>query len=104
MMKEVSLSIERVDYVYDDGINQHFVWVIKSDLEFFKNSFVLYRPSSFNHGILPDDEKIVNNLVEDWNKGLLDKIRMYCYIEDKEDKVWCELMQLERNRRLGLLV
>jgi hypothetical protein len=42
-------------------------------------------------------------LVEDWNKGLLDKIRMYCYIEDNTDKVWCELMQLERNRRLGLL-
>ena len=104
MISNGSLTIERVDYVYDDGINEHLVWVIISDLDFFKNSFILDRPSSFNHGILPDDEKIVNTLIDDWNKGLLDKIKMYCYIEDNTDKVWCDLIQLERDRRLGLLV
>ena len=104
MISNGSLTIERVDYVYDDGINEHSVWVIISDLDFFKNSFILDIPSSFNHGILPTDEKIVNTLIDDWNKGLLDKIKIYCYIEDKSDKVWCDLIQLERNRRLGLLV
>ena len=98
------ISVKRMDYIYNDGYHDYNVWIIISDLEFFKNAFILDRPSHHNNKILPDDDKIINALLSDYNNGLFDKIRGYCYISDNTDKVWCELVQLERDRKLGLLV
>jgi hypothetical protein len=101
----MEIKVIKMPYFYKDCNGKLFsVFKVESNLDLLSNSYILDCESSYNGYKLPSIDHICWSLMDDYTRGVYDKIRSYIYVEDINDVVWLELFSLERDYKLSLIL